>query len=65
MNSALGCWSRRSLRRDLELVGLILPACLLRKSVKVDQARVVKTDINASNGVIHVIDSVILPDGRK
>ena len=52
-------------RHRLELVGLILPACLLRKSVKVDQARVVKTDINASNGVIHVIDSVILPDGRK
>ena len=29
--------------------------------VKVDSATVVKTDINASNGVIHVIDSVILP----
>jgi uncharacterized surface protein with fasciclin (FAS1) repeats len=29
--------------------------------VKVDGARVVKTDIAASNGVIHVIDSVILP----
>ena len=34
-------------------------------SVMVDQARVMKTDINASNGVIHVIDSVILPDGVK
>ena len=32
--------------------------------VMVDQARVVKTDIGASNGVIHVIDSVILP-GEK
>jgi uncharacterized surface protein with fasciclin (FAS1) repeats len=30
-------------------------------SVMVDNARVVKTDILASNGVIHVIDSVILP----
>ncbi len=30
-------------------------------SVMVDGAKVVKTDIAASNGVIHVIDSVILP----
>jgi uncharacterized surface protein with fasciclin (FAS1) repeats len=29
--------------------------------VKVDNANVVKTDIEASNGVIHVIDAVILP----
>jgi transforming growth factor-beta-induced protein len=29
--------------------------------VKVDGAHVVKTDIAASNGVIHVIDAVILP----
>ena len=27
----------------------------------VDNARVVKTDIAASNGVIHVIDAVVLP----
>jgi len=33
--------------------------------VMVDNATVVKTDIAASNGVIHVIDSVIVPaDGR-
>jgi uncharacterized surface protein with fasciclin (FAS1) repeats len=31
--------------------------------VTVDKARVVKTDIAASNGVIHVIDSVIMPKG--
>ena len=31
-------------------------------SVTVDGAKVVKTDIAASNGVIHVIDSVILPN---
>lgn len=30
-------------------------------AVKVDNATVIKTDIAASNGVIHVIDSVILP----
>ena len=29
--------------------------------VMVDKAKVVKTDITASNGVIHVIDSVVLP----
>ena len=29
--------------------------------VKVDDANVVKTDINCKNGVIHVIDAVILP----
>ena len=31
-------------------------------SVRVDNATVVATDIAASNGVIHVIDSVILPN---
>jgi uncharacterized surface protein with fasciclin (FAS1) repeats len=31
--------------------------------VRVDGARVVKTDVPASNGVIHVIDTVILPQG--
>lgn len=30
-------------------------------TVYVDGAKVIKTDIKASNGVIHVIDSVILP----
>ena len=33
--------------------------------VTVDDAKVVKADIAASNGVIHVIDSVILPDETK
>ena len=33
-------------------------------AVMVDNARVTKTDINASNGVIHVIDAVILPDAK-
>ena len=31
--------------------------------VRVDGAQVIKTDIQASNGVIHVIDAVILPKG--
>ena len=29
--------------------------------VKVDNAKVIKTDVAASNGVIHVIGQVILP----
>jgi uncharacterized surface protein with fasciclin (FAS1) repeats len=33
--------------------------------VTVDGAKVVKTDIAAANGVIHVIDSVILPKDEK
>ncbi len=33
-------------------------------NVTVDKARVVKTDIVASNGVIHVIDHVLLPPGE-
>lgn len=31
-------------------------------TVMIDKAKVVKTDVMASNGVIHVIDSVILPN---
>ncbi len=34
---------------------------VMDKTVKVDNATVVKTDVAASNGVIHVIDTVILP----
>ncbi len=33
-------------------------------TVTVDAARVTKTDIVASNGVIHVIDAVILPQDK-
>ncbi|MGL6140724.1 MAG: fasciclin domain-containing protein, partial [Planktothrix sp.] len=31
-------------------------------SVKVDNATVIKADVTARNGVIHVIDAVILPE---
>jgi len=37
------------------------PTMLKNGWVMVDQAQVVKTDIQTSNGVIHVIDSVIIP----
>jgi uncharacterized surface protein with fasciclin (FAS1) repeats len=30
----------------------------------VDNAVILKTDIGTSNGVIHVIDSVILPEAK-
>jgi len=30
--------------------------------VKVDEANVIETDITASNGVIHVIDTVLMPE---
>ena len=34
-------------------------------TVRVENASVVKTDVQASNGVIHVIDTVIIPDSKK
>ena len=34
-------------------------------SVKVDEATVVQADVEASNGVIHVIDTVVLPASLK
>jgi uncharacterized surface protein with fasciclin (FAS1) repeats len=34
-------------------------------SVMVEESRVIKTDITASNGVIHVIDAVMLPEAAK
>ncbi len=35
------------------------------ESVMIENAEVVKADINASNGVVHVIDEVILPPSIK
>ena len=32
------------------------------KDVRINEAKVIQTDIMASNGVIHVIDAVILPE---
>jgi uncharacterized surface protein with fasciclin (FAS1) repeats len=31
-------------------------------AVTIDNAKVVKTDVLASNGVIHVIDTVVIPN---
>jgi len=35
-----------------------------RKGVRINDARVRKTDVRASNGVIHVIDGVLLPPAK-
>jgi uncharacterized surface protein with fasciclin (FAS1) repeats len=44
--------------------GDTLPIAVNGSTVTVDKARVVKTDISASNGVIHVLDTVLLPPGE-
>jgi uncharacterized surface protein with fasciclin (FAS1) repeats len=44
--------------------GDTLPIDVSGGTVMLDEARVVKTDIAASNGVIHVIDTVLLPPGE-
>jgi uncharacterized surface protein with fasciclin (FAS1) repeats len=41
--------------------GQPLSISVMESGVTVDGAKVVKADVAASNGVIHVIDSVILP----
>ena len=41
--------------------GLSLPYSVTSTAVTVDNASITKTDINATNGVIHVIDSVMIP----
>jgi uncharacterized surface protein with fasciclin (FAS1) repeats len=43
--------------------GDMLPIKVNGSTVTVNGSRVVKTDIGASNGVIHVVDSVLLPPG--
>ena len=44
--------------------GDLIAISLDKGAVSVDNAHVVKTDIAASNGVIHVIDTVIMPKDR-
>ena len=36
----------------------------VRKGVMVNNAKVIKTDIQGSNGVIHVIDTVLMPPSK-
>lgn len=42
--------------------GQPLTVAMNNGGVTVNDARVIKTDITASNGVIHVIDSVVMPN---
>ena len=44
--------------------GDTLPVTVSGGTVMVGKAKVVKTDIAATNGVIHVIDTVLLPPGE-
>jgi len=55
--TGLVCASGRPLRGDTIMVKV------QNGAVHVDNATVTKADVAASNGVIHVIDSVILPKG--
>lgn len=46
------------------LQGASVKIAVKGKSAMVNDAKIVATDIDTSNGVIHVIDSVILPPGK-
>jgi uncharacterized surface protein with fasciclin (FAS1) repeats len=41
--------------------GKPLPITVTNGVVRVDGVRVVTTDVRASNGIIHVIDAVLIP----
>jgi uncharacterized surface protein with fasciclin (FAS1) repeats len=45
------------------LAGEMITVKVKDGKVKVNQAKVIQADVDASNGVIHVIDQVILPPG--
>lgn len=46
------------------LLGQYLDTSIDGESVMVDDTQVIAADVKASNGVIHVIDSVLLPESR-
>ena len=50
-----------TLREAKTLQGTTLPIHAKDGAVKIGDANVVKTDVIAGNGVIHVIDRVLLP----
>lgn len=43
--------------------GQTLPIMMMGKNVMVGNANIVKADIMASNGIVHVIDTVLMPPG--
>jgi uncharacterized surface protein with fasciclin (FAS1) repeats len=50
--------------KEAETLGGKLPIRVEGNTVMVGKAKVIKTDIECSNGVIHVIDTVLLPDTK-
>ncbi len=54
-----------TMKRAKTVNGAWLPIATRGTAVMVGGANVIKTDIPASNGVIHVIDTVMLPPGFK
>lgn len=58
-------WGMLSAVTSLEtLQGQSLDFEVVEGEIMVDNAKIVATDIQASNGVIHVIDAVVLPEAR-
>jgi len=53
-----------SLKEAKTVNGQSLKIAVKDGAVMIDNARVVKTDIGATNGVIHVIDAVLLPAAK-
>ncbi|HET9215602.1 MAG TPA: fasciclin domain-containing protein [Terriglobia bacterium] len=51
-----------TLKSATSVQGAAIPISVTGGKVMADNANVVKTDIMAGNGVIHVIDTVILPE---
>lgn len=51
-----------SLKEAKTVQGQSLEVSIKDGAAMVDDAKIVKTDIAASNGIIHVIDRVVLPD---
>ena len=52
---------RKSIRT---LNGARVKVRVTKKGVRINNAKVTKTDIRASNGVVHVIDTVLLPPAK-
>lgn len=55
----------KKLRNARTLEGASLDISVIRKVVDINNARVLLADIEASNGVIHVIDTVLTPKSMK
>ena len=62
MRSRLPASDAAKLTRARTVNGKELTVAAGGGALKVDKATVVKADVDASNGVIHVIDAVMLPE---